>query len=55
MFADLDAPIRNDAADRDIEVQPTNLQIPVLLNHMKPVMARPQPIPQGDGAPIARE
>src|SRR5258708_36644975 len=31
-----------EALDRDIEIQPTNLQIRVLLNHMRPAMARPR-------------
>jgi hypothetical protein len=31
-----------EALDRDIEIQPTNLQIRVLLNHMTPAMARPR-------------
>jgi len=35
-----------EALDRDIEVQPTNLQIRVLLNHTTPVMARPANIAQ---------
>src|SRR5260370_25700237 len=31
-----------EALDRDIQVQPTNLQIHGLLNHTTPVMARPR-------------
>src|SRR5260370_42122053 len=31
-----------EARDRDIEVQPTNLQIRLLLNHTTPVMPRPR-------------
>src|SRR5260221_5322193 len=32
-----------EALDRDIEVQPRNLQIPALLSHVTPMMARPGP------------
>jgi hypothetical protein len=44
-----------EALDRDIEVQPRNLQIFAVLSHVTPMMVRAPARIAGDGAPIARK
>ncbi len=44
-----------EALNRDIEVEPRNLQILALLSHVTPMMARALTNLPGDDAPIARK